>query len=231
MDRVLRLEQRIMDVETSLVTSQTNTTSAVETLKLDMDKRMTLQESKTDANTDILQKIWSKVSGEQGQQPPAANQAATYLQAPYQPQMQPQQTWSPQATSRDQPTQTQYYGPAPGGKGGKGYKGYKSKRQSESQCWTCKQYGHIAAHCPNQQPSSQEFVGSSRIAAVQSSVKKFMDAYGTGGTSKLSSDELAAQMGASGDVNVLHVTSDYLEINLRVKKCGNLTYCPKAENR
>lgn len=47
MDRILRLEQRVVDVEASVTTSQTNTTSAISTLKADLEKRMTLQESKT----------------------------------------------------------------------------------------------------------------------------------------------------------------------------------------
>ena len=152
MDRISRLEQRVVHVEASITTSQTNTTSAIGTLKADLEKRMTLQESKTDANTDVLQKIWSKVSG-------SDNQPATYPQASGQQQPQ-QQTWSQQPQVQvlqpTWPVQAQsYYRPAPKGKGGGG-KGGKGK----GPCWTCKQWGHIARNCPNHHPTSNAYVGS-----------------------------------------------------------------------
>ena len=85
--RMLRLKQRVTDIETATTkaSAQTDMNSTIATFKSDVGKRLTIQESKTDANQEVLQKIWSKISEELAA--PMANTTAAYP-SPLCPQIQ-----------------------------------------------------------------------------------------------------------------------------------------------
>ena len=217
LSRMLRLEQRVADIETTTAKAQTDMNSTIETFKSDVGKRLTIQESKTDANQEVLQKIWSRVSGEPAS--PIVNNTAAYpsplhQQAPMQPQ-----PWNAHAAQQQVPTwppaasgQQATWGPLKGkGKGGKGGgKGGKTR----GPCWICKQYGHIAANCPNYYPTAPQYVGSTRINAVVGTLTRAIDAYGTGGTAEMSKEQLDHQMVGEeddGTANVLHIADSLVQ--------------------
>ena len=215
--RMLRLEQRVADIETTTTKAQADMNSTIETFKSDVGKRLTIQESKTDANQEVLQKIWSKISEEPAA--PMANTTAAYPSPLYQQAPRQPQPWYAQATQQHVPT----WPPAPNGqqaawappqrrdKGGKGGgKGGKTR----GKCWTCGQFGHIAATCPNVYPAAEQYVGSTRINAVVGTLKRAIDAYGTGGTAEMSREQLDRQMvGEDGDdtTDILHIAGDLVQ--------------------
>ena len=138
-------------------------------------------------------------------QPPGkTNTTAAYPSPMYQRATSQSQPWN-NAPAQHQHQQRQWVPPQRKGKGG----GKRGKPRGA--CWTCKQFGHIAANCPNYCPAAEQYVGSTRINVVVGTLKRAIDSYDSGGTAEMSSAQLDHQMAgeeSEGAVDILHVAGE-----------------------
>ena len=81
-NRVMRLEQKMNDIETTFNKYQTQATSAAVTQKADADRRLSILEGKADVTHDVCVKTLASLTqlSQQVLQQPAANQTAAYPQ-------------------------------------------------------------------------------------------------------------------------------------------------------
>ena len=82
-NRVVRLEQKVSDMEAVFNKYQTASTSAAETHKADADRRLSILEGKADVTHDVCVKTLTsltQLTHQMSQQQPVSNQTATYPQ-------------------------------------------------------------------------------------------------------------------------------------------------------
>jgi hypothetical protein len=220
-ERVVRLEQKINDVEANLHKYHTNSIATTETLRTDMDKRMVILETTADTTKTLCQKTNDEmaqmtrlIQQTQTMQVQAMqSQPLNYPKPTTMPQMMPQLSsfqangfeqqmyMPPQYQTTYQQQQMAGYGKGPNvlqpRRGGKG----------DGKCFICQMPGHIARFCPNKTRQSRQYVGSARVAAVAGEIRGSAQAYDAGGTQALSASELHVQMGDSsgGEINAADI--------------------------